>query len=177
MIVHMVVELFRLLLFQHPNLEFLQLRLQQLQQFHRYQAQALEAQAQENKRLYMSNTSAILGFSHSQKSTDDVIRSIYRFRPEEKTVSYVEATVVGRSNDSPREYTAKINLVFRRDASSSPVIIDEPIVFEDFQSTDMAVYFDVYAPDNEVRIQCRGIAGQDIDWVIAGTWFAIFGDT
>lgn len=125
----------------------------------------------------MSDISSLLSFSHSQKSTDDLIRSIYRFRPVEKTISYVEASVVGRSNDSTREYSAKINLIFKRDAGAPPEIVDQPVVFEDFQSTDMAVYFDVYAPDNEVRIQCKGIAGQDIDWAIKGSWFAVFGDS
>jgi hypothetical protein len=124
----------------------------------------------------MAETSIALDFEHLQKSTDDLIRSIYRFRPEEITISYVEATIVGRSNDSTRTYSAKINLMFRRDTALPPEIIDQPVVIEDFQSTDMAVYFDVYAPDNEVRIQCKGISGQDIDWAIKGTWFAIFGD-
>lgn len=125
----------------------------------------------------MATGGKLTEFKYAQKTTDDLIRSIYRFRPDEKTVSHVEATIIGRSNDSAREYTAKIYLVFRRDTGSPPIIIGQPIVFEDFQSTDMGVYFDTYVPDNEVRIQCKGISSQDIDWSINGTWFSVFGDS
>jgi len=108
------------------------------------------------------------------QTVDDSLKTIYTIKPENKTVSFCEVVVIGRSNDSSKMCCTKLHIVFQKKANNNIEIVGEPIVFEDFTST---IYVSLNVNDKQaLEIQVVGAKKEVIDWSIKGNWHSLKGN-